>query len=158
MSGGKQRSDGSKHSDILVGVALLLLAAVFAYLGFSQPKISNDYTVTDAQTQIYQPDFDITSDNIEETSSENTTAGNLNGAQSNQQNNESGVSSVSFPVNLNTCTKEQLMEIDGIGEARADAILAYREHLGGYTSTEQLMEISGIGETIYSKIAPYVTV
>lgn len=60
MSGGKQRSDGSKHSDILVGVALLLLAAVFAYLGFSQPKISNDYTVTDAQTQIYQPDFDIT--------------------------------------------------------------------------------------------------
>ena len=49
------------------------------------------------------------------------------------------------------------MAIDGIGETRADSILAYREQLGGYTSVEQLKEISGIGDTLYAKIAPYVT-
>ena len=39
-------TNGSRHSDILVGVALLLLAAVFAYLGFSQPKVLNNYIIS----------------------------------------------------------------------------------------------------------------
>lgn len=156
----KQRSNGSKHSDILVGVALLLLAAVFAYLGFSQPKISNDYTVTESETEIYEPEFDVTADTAEETSAASTTSSSYSATQStaSSQSSSSETSEVSFPINLNTCTKEELMAIDGIGDARAEAILAYREHLGGYTSTEQLMNISGIGETLYSKIAPYVTV
>ena len=52
MSGSdkQKRSNGNKQSDILVGVALLLLAAVFLYVGFSQPKVSNDYTVTPSET------------------------------------------------------------------------------------------------------------
>lgn len=50
------------------------------------------------------------------------------------------------------------MEIDGIGEVRADAIIAYREKLGGYSSVEQLKDISGIGDKTFEKIAPYVTV
>lgn len=48
--------------------------------------------------------------------------------------------------------------IDGIGETRAQAILDYRDYLGGYTSVSQLKDIKGIGDATFAKIEPYVTV
>ncbi|MDE7124673.1 MAG: helix-hairpin-helix domain-containing protein, partial [Eubacterium sp.] len=59
---------------------------------------------------------------------------------------------------LNTCTAAELMTIDMIGQTRANAIIAYRDYLGGYTSVEQLRNISGIGDSVYAAIEPYVTV
>ena len=59
---------------------------------------------------------------------------------------------------LNTATKEQLMEIKGIGESFASRIIAFREQNGGFTSVEQLKEISGIGEKRYAAWAPYFTI
>ncbi|MCD7723489.1 MAG: helix-hairpin-helix domain-containing protein [Clostridiales bacterium] len=66
--------------------------------------------------------------------------------------------SVSYPLNLNTCTQEELETLDSIGEARAYAIISYREYLGGYTSTEQIKDIKGISDGIYEKIKDYITV
>lgn len=154
MSRSKNHLNGNKQSDILVGVALLLLAAVFAYLGFSQPKVSNNYTVDTIETQVYSPDFDVKSATTE-SASQNYSATNDNSSRGSSQNAQTNVS---FPINLNTCTKEELMAIDGIGDARAEAIIAYRDQLGGYTSIEQLKEISGIGDALFEQIAPYVTI
>ncbi len=155
MSNDRRQSNGVRQSDVLVGVALLLIAAVFAYLGFSQPKVSNDYTVEQTTAQVYSPEFDTTVQENSATSQyyENNDYEDV----SNTADNDDNIS-VSFPLNLNTCTKEELMEIDGIGEVRADAIIAYREKLGGYSSVEQLKDISGIGDKTFEKIAPYVTV
>ena len=50
------------------------------------------------------------------------------------------------------------MSVDGIGEARAAAIISYREQIGGYTSVEEIKNISGIGEATFNAIAPYLTV
>lgn len=155
MSNDRRQSNGVRQSDVLVGVALLLIAAVFAYLGFSQPKVSNDYTVEQTTAQVYSPEFDTTVQENSATSQyyENNDYEVVSSTADNDDN-----ISVSFPLNLNTCTKEELMEIDGIGEVRADAIIAYREKLGGYSSVEQLKDISGIGDKTFEKIAPYVTV
>lgn len=65
---------------------------------------------------------------------------------------------VSYPINLNTCTAEELMSIENVGESRANAIIEYRDYLGGYTSVEQLKDIKGIGDATFEKIEPYVTV
>uniref|UniRef100_UPI004025B3DE ComEA family DNA-binding protein n=1 Tax=Eubacterium sp. TaxID=142586 RepID=UPI004025B3DE len=155
MSNDRRQSNGVRQSDVLVGVALLLIAAVFAYLGFSQPKVSNDYTVEQTTAQVYSPEFDTT---VQENSATSQYYENNDyEVVSSTADNDDGIS-VSFPLNLNTCTKEELMEIDGIGEVRADAIIAYRAKLGGYSSVEQLKDISGIGDKTFEKIAPYVTV
>lgn len=61
-------------------------------------------------------------------------------------------------VNLNTAAKEQLMTLKGIGEARAEAIIAYRQELGPFTRIEDIMEVSGIKEAAFQKIKEDITV
>lgn len=61
-------------------------------------------------------------------------------------------------INLNTCTVDDLLAIDGIGESRAKAIVAYREQIGAYKSVEEIKNISGIGDATYEALAPYLTV
>ena len=61
-------------------------------------------------------------------------------------------------VNINTATKEELMTLSGIGEARAEAILKYREEKGGFQSTEELKEIDGIKDGIFGKIEDQIKI
>lgn len=61
-------------------------------------------------------------------------------------------------VNLNTATLEELMTLPGIGEAKAQAVIAYREEQGGFSSIEDIMQISGIKEAVFSKIKDRITV
>ncbi|MCD8052907.1 MAG: helix-hairpin-helix domain-containing protein [Lachnospiraceae bacterium] len=61
-------------------------------------------------------------------------------------------------VNLNTATREELMTLTGIGEAKADAILAYREENGAFASIEEIMNVSGIKEAGFEKIKDQITV
>ena len=61
-------------------------------------------------------------------------------------------------VNLNTADKEELMTLTGIGEARAEAILQYREDYGPFAHIEEIMNISGIKEKAFEKIKDYITV
>ena len=53
---------------------------------------------------------------------------------------------------------EELMELPGIGAAKAASILAYREAIGSFTKIEDLMKIEGIKEGVFSKIEDYVIV
>ncbi|SCZ49175.1 ComEA family DNA-binding protein [Thiohalomonas denitrificans] len=53
------------------------------------------------------------------------------------------------PVNINTAGPEVLAEaINGVGPARAEAIVAYREQHGPFKSVEDLREIKGIGPVL----------
>lgn len=61
-------------------------------------------------------------------------------------------------VNLNTASKEELMTLSGIGESRADSILAYREANGPFQSIEELMNVDGIKEGIFQKIKDSITI
>lgn len=44
------------------------------------------------------------------------------------------------------------MQVEGIGEKRAQKILQYLYRKGGISDMEQLMEIDGIGEELLSRI------
>ena len=61
-------------------------------------------------------------------------------------------------VNLNTADSAALQTLPGIGEAKAQAILAYREEKGGFSGTEELMNVPGIKESTFSKIKDKIAV
>jgi competence protein ComEA len=50
------------------------------------------------------------------------------------------------PLNLNTATPEQLDQLDGLGPATAQKIVAYRQAHGGFRSVSELDQVPGIGE------------
>jgi len=53
-------------------------------------------------------------------------------------------------VNINTASKSLLEDLPGIGPVYAERILEYRQKNGGFKSKEELMEIKGIGEKTYA--------
>lgn len=56
------------------------------------------------------------------------------------------------PVNINSATIDELKEINGIGESKAQAIIDYREKHGSFDSIEKLKEVKGIGEKTFEKL------
>ncbi|AOE64671.1 helix-hairpin-helix domain-containing protein [Pseudomonas corrugata] len=55
-------------------------------------------------------------------------------------------------VNLNEADAPTLQrELAGIGEAKAKAIVAYRETNGAFSSVEELLEVKGIGKAILDR-------
>ena len=61
-------------------------------------------------------------------------------------------------VNLNTATKDELVALQGIGPAKAQAILDYRAKSGGFKTVEELKDVKGIGAKRFEKLKPELTV
>lgn len=55
------------------------------------------------------------------------------------------IAGAATPVNINTASVEQLTELNGIGEVKAKAIVAYRTEHGPFKSVDQLANVKGIG-------------
>lgn len=61
-------------------------------------------------------------------------------------------------ININTATKEELMTLSGIGEAKADSIIAYRQENGEFRTIEEIKNISGIKDAVFQRISEKITV
>lgn len=61
-------------------------------------------------------------------------------------------------VSLNSASKEELMSLSGIGDAKAAAIIKYRSENGGFKTIEEVKNVSGIGDAVYEKIKNNITV
>jgi competence protein ComEA len=61
-------------------------------------------------------------------------------------------------ININTADKAALMTLPGIGETKANAIIAYRTENGAFTDPEQLMEVNGIGPGTYDNLKDLITI
>ncbi len=55
-------------------------------------------------------------------------------------------------VNINTADVEELCTLPGVGQARAESILAYRQEHGSFQSVEEIKLVSGIKDGLYTKI------
>jgi competence ComEA-like helix-hairpin-helix protein len=63
-----------------------------------------------------------------------------------------------FPLNVNAATQEQLIEIPGIGPAKASAIRNYIENNGPLQEIDELIEVPGIGPATLENLRPYLTI
>ena len=61
-------------------------------------------------------------------------------------------------ININTATKEELMTLSSIGEAKAEKIIEYRNLNGSFKTIEDIKNVSGIGDKLYDTIKAYITV
>ena len=60
-------------------------------------------------------------------------------------------------ININTADLEQLKDITGIGNIKAQSIIDYREANGGFKSLEELKNVDGIGDKTFEKIKEQIT-
>lgn len=126
----------------MIGIALLVMSGILIYVSLSTPGVYKESETTAIQ-------ISSSTEAVKNRAKSPTAA---------SKSSDNSATAVSYPINLNTATVEELVSIDGLGESRASAIIEYRDYLGGYTSVEQIKEISGIGDATYAKLAPYLTV
>ncbi|MBT2677424.1 helix-hairpin-helix domain-containing protein [Bacillus sp. ISL-35] len=61
-------------------------------------------------------------------------------------------------LDLNSAQSADLQTLPGIGPAKAEAIIEYRETSGPFKTIEDLKEISGIGEKTFEKLKDLISV
>jgi len=61
-------------------------------------------------------------------------------------------------ININIADVATLQQLNGIGNTKAAAIVAYRQSHGGFNSIEEIKNVSGIGNATYEKIKDYICV
>lgn len=129
-----QKEEQALHQQtcILIAIACLFCAGILLYQVFFQGPVIYQKSGED------RPESSVFSSSEPEPSASSDTAVTL--------------------INLNTATAEELDTLPGIGPARAQAIITYREEQGEFYTIEQVMEVDGIGEGIFEQIREFITV
>lgn len=61
-------------------------------------------------------------------------------------------------VNINKADTTGLTSLPGVGPAKAEAIISYREQSGDFKEKQDLMKVTGIGQKTYEKLEPLISV
>lgn len=61
-------------------------------------------------------------------------------------------------VNINTADATGLQQLDGVGEKKAEKILAYRQEHGGFKSVDELKNVNGFGDKTLERLKPQIIV
>ena len=120
-----------KQTLVLISIALVMIGAILVFVAVKSPRVYDEPSTTEASQYV----------SAEVSNAEN-----------------SMTEEFIYPINLNTATADELTMVKGIGDAKANSIIAYREEHGAFNSVEELKEVDGIGDTLYEQIAGSFTV
>lgn len=86
-----------------------------------------------------------------------TVTANMPTATANTATNAAAASTDTAKVSLNQATVTELQTLNGIGQKKAEQIIAYRDEKGGFKALEDLKEVSGIGDKTYEGLKDSIT-
>ena len=118
-------------------------------------NINRALYLSDGQCIVIKNINDVESEDTNLNESLNTEVSNNIPANSSGDKGEKNESSV---ININTASKETLMTLNGIGESKAQAIIDYRDEIGGFKSIDDITKVSGIGEKTLEKIKDKISI
>lgn len=61
-------------------------------------------------------------------------------------------------INLNQATEQELQNLTGIGQKKAQEIIRYRQENDGFKTIDEIKNISGIGEKTFEKLIDSITI
>lgn len=138
-----------KHEDILLYAAFVILAAGIGIWRYSAYQASFETLVTYQHTG----DFPEKETAVMEAATQTTATLIVTAPETETTAPTEGIT---YPLDLNTATLEELCTLPGIGQVIAQAICDYRELIGGFRNIMQLLEVHGIGEARYQALLPYL--
>ena len=62
------------------------------------------------------------------------------------------------PIDVNTANAEQLTRLQGVGPAKAEAIIAYRDRHGPFVAVGELTQVRGLGPKFLEQNGQSITV
>ena len=158
-----------KHEIYLIVAALILAAVLIAYNVLSAPPLvaptilyqtSSDESLPQEDSAASAQAAAESEDPVPSASTESSSPPASSAAESRQVSSArasgSSQSAGQTRINVNTATLDELMELPGIGEVKAKAIISYREQHGDFLSPEDLLNVYGIGEKTLEKMKPYL--
>ena len=72
--------------------------------------------------------------------------------------NDADTPSAINPLNINTASLDELVLLPGIGSTRAADIIYYRQVNGNFKTKEEIMNVPGIGESTYNQIKELIMI
>ncbi len=60
-------------------------------------------------------------------------------------------------ININTASEEELMQLKGIGQKKAEVIVEFRENNGPFQLLEDLLKVPGIGPKTFEANKDHIT-
>ncbi|MGQ5709111.1 helix-hairpin-helix domain-containing protein [Lactobacillus sp. PSON] len=85
-------------------------------------------------------------------------AANPSASSASSTSSEGGESNSGDKVNLNTASAQDLQKLNGIGQKKAEQIIAYRDQNGQFKKIEDLTQVSGIGEKTFAALKDQLTI
>lgn len=126
---------------------------IYVYTKNEYKKDSNTLKSKIVYQECNCPEYDLTSCIKEKQSvikyDENATILPIDNINETRQDNK---------ININTASKEELMTLSGIGEAKANSIIEYRNDNGNFAICEDITKVTGISDKMYEKIKNDITV
>lgn len=120
-------------------------------------NINLAYSLND-QDVIIIPTFEEVEKEIIPSLDNDATIKKENNINNKNNSNQEDNSNEDIILDLNTCTLEELANVPGIGNKKAEEIIKYRDTNNGFKNVEELKEINGIGDKTFEKIKSYFKV
>lgn len=120
-------------------------------------NINLAYSLND-QDVIIIPTFEEVEKEIIPSLDNDATIKKENNINNKNNSNQEDNSNNDIILDLNTCTLEELANVPGIGNKKAEEIIKYRDTNNGFKNVEELKEINGIGDKTFEKIKSYFKV